>query len=65
MCGRFTQRPSWPELHALMDLVGPPLNLRPRFNVAPGQDVAVVRTAHPGSGSGQAAGAASPCCAGG
>ena len=26
-----------------MDLIGTPLNLRPRFNVAPSQDVAVVR----------------------
>ena len=43
MCGRFTQRLSWAELHELMDLIGPPRNLRPRYNVAPSQDVAVVR----------------------
>ena len=35
-----------------MDLVGPPLNLRPRYNVAPSQDVAVARAADPGSQSG-------------
>ena len=35
-----------------MDLIGTPLNLRPRYNVAPGQDVAAVRAADPGSGSG-------------
>ncbi len=34
-----------------MDLVGPPLNLRPRYNVAPIQDVAVARAADPGSQS--------------
>ncbi|MDE3263319.1 MAG: SOS response-associated peptidase [Acidobacteriota bacterium] len=45
MCGRFTNRLSWRELHELMDLSGAPLNLRPRYNVAPGQDVAVVRAA--------------------
>ena len=48
MCGRFTQRLSWRELHELMDLIGAPLNLRPRYNVAPSQDVAVVRTAEGG-----------------
>ena len=48
MCGRFTQRLSWRELHELMDLLGAPLNLRPRYNVAPSQDVAVVRAAEEG-----------------
>ncbi|MCY4551940.1 MAG: SOS response-associated peptidase [Defluviicoccus sp.] len=43
MCGRFTQRFSWRELHALLDLAGPAANLRPRYNVAPGQTVAAVR----------------------
>ena len=52
MCGRFTQRLSWAELHELMDLIGAPLNLQPRYNVAPGQDVAIVRPAEPGSRSG-------------
>ena len=43
MCGRFTQRLSWAELHELMDLIGAPLNLQPRYNIAPSQDVAVLR----------------------
>ena len=43
MCGRFTQRMTWRELHERMGLIGTPLNLRPRYNVAPSQDVAVVR----------------------
>ena len=45
MCGRFTQRMTWRELHERMDLIGTPLNLPPRYNVAPSQDVAVVRAA--------------------
>ena len=43
MCGRFTNRFSWKELHERLDLIGAPLNLRPRYNVAPSQDVAVAR----------------------
>ena len=50
MCGRLTQRMSWRELHELLDLVGAPLNLRPRYNVAPSQDVAAVRIAENGTG---------------
>ena len=45
MCGRFTQRLSWRELHELMDLIGAARNLRPRYNVAPGQSIAAVRLA--------------------
>ena len=52
MCGRFTQRMTWRELHERMDLIGTPLNLRLRYNVAPSQDVAVVRAADRGSRSG-------------
>ena len=52
MCGRFTQRLSWAELHELMDLIGAPRNLQPRYNVAPGQEVAIVRAADPGPQSG-------------
>ena len=48
MCGRFTQRLSWAELRELMDLIGAPRNLEPRYNVAPGQDVAVVRAGEGG-----------------
>ena len=52
MCGRFSQRLSWAELHELMNLIGPPRNLEPRYNVAPGQDIAIVRAAEHGSQSG-------------
>ena len=43
MCGRFTRRLSWAELHELLDLIGAPVNLQPRYNIAPSQDLAVVR----------------------
>ena len=42
-CVRFTQRFSWSELHGFMDLPGLAIELTRRYNVAPGQDVAVVR----------------------
>ena len=48
MCGRFTQRFSWRELHELLSLIGPPANLRPRYNVAPGQRIAALRLADDG-----------------
>ena len=44
MCGRFTQRFTWRELHERLGLIGPAANLRPRYNVAPGQKVAAVRS---------------------
>ena len=43
MCGRFTQSCAWQEIHAFLSLTGPARNLRPRYNVAPGQDIAAVR----------------------
>ena len=45
MCGRFTQRFSWREVHSFLRLgtPGPALNLRPRYNLAPSQNAAVVR----------------------
>ena len=46
MCGRFTQRLAWRDLVALMRLEGPPRPLRPRYNLAPGQDAAVLRLEH-------------------
>ena len=43
MCGRFTQIFSGGEVHAVMDLSGPAVDLRPRYNIAPSQNAAVVR----------------------
>ena len=47
MCGRFTQTRSWPELVTLYRLPETPAGDRPapRYNIAPTQDVAVVRAA--------------------
>ena len=44
MCGRLTQRLTWREIHALLSLAGPAANLRPRYNLAPSQSAAVVRS---------------------
>ena len=45
MCGRFTQKLTWRELHELYSLLldAPPDNMRPRWNGAPTQDFAVCR----------------------
>ena len=43
MCARFTQRYTWSEVHAFLSVVGAPLNLRPRHNIAPTTLVDVVR----------------------
>ncbi len=42
MCGRFTQRYTWAEVHAFLSVVGAPKNLRPRYNIAPTTEVDVV-----------------------
>lgn len=44
MCGRFIIKRPWSEIHRLYRLtVDPGLNLRERYNVAPTQDVLVIR----------------------
>ena len=48
MCGRFTQRYTWEEVQASLNLIGPAPNLRPRYNVAPSQKVAAVRSSDDG-----------------
>jgi putative SOS response-associated peptidase YedK len=43
MCGRFTQAYTWAEVHAFLDVIGPPRNLRPRYNIAPTTQIDVLR----------------------
>ena len=52
MCGRFVQSITWRELHELLaGLAGAPVELKPRYNLAPGQDAAIIRAAAEGPGS--------------
>ncbi|ATQ66958.1 MULTISPECIES: SOS response-associated peptidase [Methylosinus] len=43
MCGRFTQAYTWSEVEAFLNLLGPPRNLRPRYNIAPTTMIDVAR----------------------
>src|SRR5215472_13252942 len=45
MCGRFTQRYTWREVHDLYDLTGAIRNLQAHYNIAPTDTVEVVRAA--------------------
>jgi putative SOS response-associated peptidase YedK len=56
MCGRFTHRYTWAELHRLLRLVSPPIEPLPRYNVAPTQLAPVVRAVMGVSGEPGAAG---------
>jgi len=48
MCGRYTYRLSWRDIHRLYSLTtdASPSNLQPRYNVAPTQVVPIVRADH-------------------
>ena len=43
MCGRFTQHYTWAQVSAFLSVIGAPLNLRPRYNIAPTTEIDVVR----------------------
>jgi putative SOS response-associated peptidase YedK len=43
MCGRFTQRYTWAEVQEFLNVFGSPLNLQPRYNIAPTTIIDVVR----------------------
>ena len=43
MCGRFTQHYTWAEVNEFLSVFGAPLNLRPRYNIAPTTTIDVVR----------------------
>jgi putative SOS response-associated peptidase YedK len=42
MCGRFTQAYTWRELYELYRLTCPPVNIEPRYNIAPTTMIDVV-----------------------
>jgi len=48
MCGRFTQRYTWREVHDLYGLTGAARNLQAHYNIAPTDTVNVVRPADSG-----------------
>lgn len=48
MCGRFTNKLSWAEIHALYQLTDTRPNIQPRYNIAPTQSVPVIRLGHDG-----------------
>ena len=52
MCGRFTQTRPWPDLVALYRITEPVMAREPdrRYNIAPTDDIAVVRAVGPGGG---------------
>lgn len=52
MCGRFTQIFSWDDLVRRMELVVPASPITKRYNIAPTQEVAVVRAAEEGGAEG-------------
>jgi putative SOS response-associated peptidase YedK len=49
MCGRFTQRYTWREIHGLYGLTGADRNLQAYYNVAPTDTVDVARSADGGA----------------
>ena len=50
MCGRFTQRYTWREVHDLYGLTGAARNLQARYDIAPTETVEVVMK-HGGGGA--------------
>jgi len=43
VCGRYTHRYTWEQVHRLLTLTSPPIEIPTRFNVAPSQDAPVAR----------------------
>ena len=42
MCGRFTQKYTWEELHRLYRLTQPARNVRPQYNICPTDPIDVI-----------------------
>ena len=49
MCGHFTQRYTWREIHDLYDLMGAARNVQARYNIAPTNAGDVVKFANGGT----------------
>lgn len=49
MCSRFTQHYIWSHVPEALSVIGPPRNLRPRYNIAPTTGVDVVRLGEAGN----------------
>jgi len=49
MCGHFTQRYAWREVHDLYDLTGAARNLQAHYNISPTDTVEVVRSGDSGA----------------
>lgn len=52
MCGRFTNRYTWKQLHKLLQLTTPPIELKERYNIAPTQFTPIVRMGRVEGGAG-------------
>src|SRR5260370_21582417 len=48
MCGRFTQKYTWEELHRLYRLTQPARNVRPQYNICPTDPVDVIMPGNDG-----------------
>ena len=48
MCGRYCLTLTWEGLLEFLRLIGPPLDLTPRYNIAPSQQVPVIRAEEDG-----------------
>lgn len=53
MCGRFGMFHTWEEMRASYNLLGPALNLMPRYNIAPTQAVVAIIRAANGANAGR------------
>lgn len=43
MCGRYTHKYAWKQLHRLLNLISPPIEFPERYNVTPAQNAPIVR----------------------
>ncbi|NKB50017.1 MAG: hypothetical protein GKS02_11735, partial [Alphaproteobacteria bacterium] len=51
MCGRFGLLHTWDEIFRLYSIISTPLNLQPRFNIAPTQPIVAITAPNQGGGN--------------